>query len=206
MQTICIHSESLARQCACSRVVLSRSVQPCVHMRHTIAPRQRSLQRTQAAGTSHALLGLATCQAWLTALGYYPLPPPYLLSGGGPKAPDLSDKNGKATSVIQDSDFAFMGKLLAVSVIGELQRQDNSRTACMTACWLQAYQYVAGCGFRTSCHTLCCQCRAGGAAIKYGSLLWSLPFQPDSAVALAVVLGTPAAYSLYLLTQSSKQQ
>lgn len=45
---------------------------------------------------------------------------------------------------------------------------------------------------------------AGAALIKYGSLLISLPFEPDAIVALAVVLGTPALYSLYLLTQ--KQQ
>jgi hypothetical protein len=47
---------------------------------------------------------------------------------------------------------------------------------------------------------------AGAVVIKYGSLLISLPFEPSPAVALGVVLGTPALYSLYLLTQSGQQQ
>jgi hypothetical protein len=47
---------------------------------------------------------------------------------------------------------------------------------------------------------------AGGAVIKYGSLLISLPFEPSPLVALGVVLGTPALYSLYLLTQSGQRQ
>lgn len=47
---------------------------------------------------------------------------------------------------------------------------------------------------------------AGAAVIKYGSLAISLPFEPNAAVALAVVLGTPAAFSLYLLTLGGKQQ
>jgi hypothetical protein len=42
--------------------------------------------------------------------------------------------------------------------------------------------------------------------VKYGSLAIELPFQPNAAVALALVLGTPAAYSLYLLTKGSDQQ
>lgn len=54
----------------------------------------------------------------------------------------------------------------------------------------------------------CCVCLsvAGAALIKYGSLAIELPFQPNAAVALALVLGTPAAYSLYLLTKGSDQQ
>lgn len=46
---------------------------------------------------------------------------------------------------------------------------------------------------------------AGAAIIKYGSLAISLPFEPNAAVAAGIVLGTPALYSLYLLTQGSKQ-
>jgi hypothetical protein len=46
---------------------------------------------------------------------------------------------------------------------------------------------------------------AGALAIKYGSLLLDLPFEPNAAVALAVVLGTPAAYSLCLLTQKGSK-
>jgi hypothetical protein len=42
---------------------------------------------------------------------------------------------------------------------------------------------------------------AGAAAIKYGSLLVSLPHEPSLPVALFVVLGTPVAYSAWLLTR-----
>lgn len=47
---------------------------------------------------------------------------------------------------------------------------------------------------------------AGAAAIKYGSLVFELPFQPNPAVALTLVLGTPAAYSLFLLTKGDVGQ
>jgi hypothetical protein len=59
-----------------------------------------------------------------------------------------------------------------------------------------------------ACLFLCRFCTpvAGGFVIKYGSLLISLPFEPSPLVALGVVLGTPALYSLYLLTQSGQQQ
>lgn len=52
----------------------------------------------------------------------------------------------------------------------------------------------------------CCLPVAGAALIKYGSLAFELPFQPNPAVALFLVLGTPAAYSLFLLTKGEKQQ
>jgi hypothetical protein len=42
---------------------------------------------------------------------------------------------------------------------------------------------------------------AGAAAIKYGSLLVALPHEPSLPVALAIVLGTPALYSAWLLTR-----
>lgn len=42
---------------------------------------------------------------------------------------------------------------------------------------------------------------AGAAAIKYGSQLVALPHEPSAAVALAAVLGTPVAYSAWLLVR-----
>lgn len=41
-----------------------------------------------------------------------------------------------------------------------------------------------------------------GAAIKYGSLLVALPHEPNAAVALAVIVGTPAAYAAALALRS----
>lgn len=41
--------------------------------------------------------------------------------------------------------------------------------------------------------------RAGAAVVKYGSLLSSVPFNPDGTLALTVVLGPPLAYSMYIL-------
>lgn len=52
---------------------------------------------------------------------------------------------------------------------------------------------------------VCCAA-AGAALIKYGSLAFELPFHPSVAVALTLVLGTPAAYSLFLLTKGDTQQ
>lgn len=42
---------------------------------------------------------------------------------------------------------------------------------------------------------------AGGAVIKYGSLAIDLPFQPNAAAALAIVLGPPAVYAVWLLVR-----
>lgn len=55
------------------------------------------------------------------------------------------------------------------------------------------------------CVHVCCVL-AGAAAIKYGSLVFELPFHPNAAVALTLVLGTPAAYSLFLLTKGGQRQ
>jgi hypothetical protein len=52
---------------------------------------------------------------------------------------------------------------------------------------------------------ICCAA-AGAALIKYGSLVFELPFHPNVAVALTLVLGTPAAYSLFLLTKGDSKQ
>ena len=40
-------------------------------------------------------------------------------------------------------------------------------------------------------------CHAGGAAIKYGSLSFDLPFQPSFPVALALIFGPCLVYSAY---------
>eukprot|EP00884_Botryococcus_braunii_P000072 jgi/Botrbrau1/10065/Bobra.0355s0020.1 len=42
---------------------------------------------------------------------------------------------------------------------------------------------------------------AGAAAVKYGSLLSSVPFSPDPTLAITVVLGPPILYSLYILVR-----
>jgi hypothetical protein len=60
---------------------------------------------------------------------------------------------------------------------------------------------VNTCGVPRRVVCLCVCVLAGAAAIKYGSLVFELPFQPNPAVALTLVLGTPAAYSLFLLTK-----
>lgn len=44
-------------------------------------------------------------------------------------------------------------------------------------------------------------CVFGGAAIKYGSLLLDLPFEPNSAIAVTAVVLPPAVYSLILLSK-----
>lgn len=56
------------------------------------------------------------------------------------------------------------------------------------------------------CLHVCCVLTTGAAAIKYGSLVFELPFHPNAVVALALVLGTPAAYSLFLLTKGDGGQ
>ncbi|GLI64687.1 hypothetical protein VaNZ11_008041 [Volvox africanus] len=43
---------------------------------------------------------------------------------------------------------------------------------------------------------------AGAAAIKYGSLILDIPFQPNALLAMLLVLGPPAAYALLLWMNS----
>jgi hypothetical protein len=45
-------------------------------------------------------------------------------------------------------------------------------------------------------------CAAGGAVVKYGSLLVSLPHEPNAALALTLVVGTPILYAAALLLRS----
>ncbi len=52
---------------------------------------------------------------------------------------------------------------------------------------------------RGSCNAAAAAVHAVGAGIKYGSLLTPLAFEPNPALALAVVLGTPIVYGAALL-------
>lgn len=122
---------------------------------------------------------------------------------------------------IADSDLAFVGKMVVLSFAGEPglaacsgQRSvnwdeewggrmgfDASTSTRLMPCTALASQHAAGLPPTNLRAPL--RCRTGGATIKYGSLLLDLPFHPTAAVALGVVLGTPAAYSAYLLTRKN---
>ncbi|KAI8113524.1 hypothetical protein M9435_003525 [Picochlorum sp. BPE23] len=45
----------------------------------------------------------------------------------------------------------------------------------------------------------------GGAVIKYGSLIISLPFHPDGLIALSMIAFPPACFAAWMLTQPGKQ-
>jgi len=44
---------------------------------------------------------------------------------------------------------------------------------------------------------------AGGALIKYGSLLSSVPFTPSPSMALSIVILPPLAFSIWMLAQDA---
>jgi hypothetical protein len=93
-----------------------------------------------------------------------------------------------ASSAAPDSDAAFLAKLLLLSFAGEPPR---CRAAALGERALRAW------GLRCQGHEQHTRALArlaeGGAASKYGTLLIDVPFQPSAALALAVVLGVPAA-------------
>eukprot|EP00889_Picochlorum_renovo_P000421 jgi/Picre1/27451/NNA_000418.t1 len=45
----------------------------------------------------------------------------------------------------------------------------------------------------------------GGAVIKYGSLIISLPFHPDGFIAVSIIAFPPACFAAWMLTQPGKQ-
>jgi hypothetical protein len=119
----------------------------------------------------------------------------------------------------------FLLKLLAFSVAGEALRASQAGDLRRCSSWQgrthrlaqAASEVVVGCLMaQTNLLARSHQCRhprtphnsrtphAGAAAIKYGSLLMALPFEPSPAVALAVVLGTPIGFSLFLLAKGGK--
>jgi hypothetical protein len=108
----------------------------------------------------------------------------------------------------QESDFVFVAKGAAVSLVGAPREGGAGAGAARGVVALRTRtaperEEPARRPTHASPSTPAPPCPAVGAAIKYGSLLVELPHRPNAAVALALVFGPPIAYAAWLLQRGS---
>ena len=100
-------------------------------------------------------------------------------------------------------DVVFLAKMVVVSFAGRAGSVGGARTPC-SALLQQCVQGVS-LGGSAQPAALFYAWDAGGAVIKYGSLLSDIPFEPSPTLAVSLVLGTPVLYALYLLSRGEER-
>jgi hypothetical protein len=146
-------------------------------------------------------------------------------SAGGAVTGERREAEGESrrSSILQESDAAFLIKLLFTSFGGAAhmippmlsERCVEGRKA-LCACCVECL-YICERGVSAVCTAKTLQMtwtealhscltatllRTGAAAVKYGSLLLDAPFQPNLPLALAIITSPILAYSAFLLLKS----